>query len=74
MRRFENGPDSYAERLAKSIAVVDAEPGALATHLADALKAAAVQARSPTGRTIPSGKRSAASSPWNGSARRTEQG
>jgi hypothetical protein len=44
MARFENGADGYAEGLAALVALVNADAGALAAHLADAVKAAAVRA------------------------------
>jgi hypothetical protein len=42
--RFENGPYLYGELLAALVALVQADPGRVAAHLADALGAAAMRA------------------------------
>ena len=44
MAGLEHGPDLHGEGLAALVALVDADPGALALHLADAVHAAAMRA------------------------------
>jgi hypothetical protein len=52
MQAFRDGA-TLAERLARLIAVVDAQPGALAAHIAGSLKAAAMREHGPPGQADP---------------------
>jgi hypothetical protein len=52
-RPFKTFAITHAERLARWIALVDAQPGALAAHIAGSLKAAAMREHGPSGQADP---------------------
>jgi hypothetical protein len=54
MQAFQDVAITHAERLARWIALVDAQPGALAAHIAGSLKAAAMREHGPSGQADPS--------------------
>ena len=53
MQAFRDGAITHAEQLARLIALVDAQPGALAAHIAGSLKAAAMREHGPSGQADP---------------------
>ena len=53
MQAFRDDAITHAEQLARLIALVDAQPGALAAHIAESLKAAAMREHGPSGQADP---------------------
>jgi hypothetical protein len=55
MQAFRDGAITHAQQLARLIALVDAQPGALAAHIAGSLKAAAMREHGLSGQADPFG-------------------